>query len=279
MKIKINRAILVATLFLPITCLAVFYTALNDLECMYIAFALYSVNLIPVALYAVIKGPQILEENGYKVNKTMPKGSSEQFRRFSELEKIKDDVLPQEYNAKFVEEQALWSGVPSTHKIFNKWDALNIPLGIYLVVFSSIWLNYTRYAPKIFMMFGVLMIIIGVYWIFGRIFMRYSSKKKISYHIYGDKIEIRDSQKDIVRVLAFSEIKRIKVEVDGKGFGSVYFNRYSCSPIDLFENSGFSIVDSQLFAFYDVEDATTIIEILKSSVNTKTEFVEKKKRR
>ena len=81
-------------------------------------------------------------------------------------------------------ERLLWSGRPDERALFIPADGFLIPFGLFFLCFSVVWTTQAANgAPAFFPIFGSLFIAIGLYYVFGRFFVKVWRKRRSFYAV------------------------------------------------------------------------------------------------
>ena len=81
-------------------------------------------------------------------------------------------------------ERLLWSGRPDARALFIPADGFLIPFGLLFLGFAVFWTTQAaKGAPVFFPIFGFLFIVIGLYYVFGRFFVKVWRKRRSVYAV------------------------------------------------------------------------------------------------
>jgi hypothetical protein len=95
-----------------------------------------------------------------------------------------DDVLEQLSPSLYPNERVLWSGRPDPAVNFTSGDVYLIPFGLFFLCFSIFWEVGASSAPiGFFPLFGIPFVLVGLYYVIGRFFVKHYTKKRTAYAI------------------------------------------------------------------------------------------------
>ena len=91
------------------------------------------------------------------------------------------------------DEKTIWSGTPKHGLVFRRSDLIAIPVSVLWFVFSILWLiNIIKMeAPTFFWIFGIILVSIGFYFVFGRFWTDVRKRANTSYEITNNRIIIK----------------------------------------------------------------------------------------
>ena len=143
-------------------------------------------------------------------------------------------------------EYILWKGRPEKGNLFIKRELLNSLAGVGALIFMFFWIRGAASSGNpVFAAFGIPMVLISLYHIFGRYIIIAITRRKTRYVITNRKI-IRARGKKI-DFLNGTNLPPYQTEVYANGCGSIYFRIQDMSTAPIQNNSrsynGFSIIN------------------------------------
>ena len=137
------------------------------------------------------------------------------------MEREKEDRLQQELlDGETIE----WCGEPKPSAVFTTWDILMIPFSLLWCSFAIFWevTVITAGVPLlIFPLFGSFAVIIGLYIVFGRFFVKYYNNKNAAYAITNWRILVLSKRS--VSAREFTDVPFVKKTERRDGSGSLDF--------------------------------------------------------
>jgi hypothetical protein len=180
------------------------------------------------------------------------------------------------------DEKILWQGMPNPEILFSSVDFFLIPFSLIWEGFAVIWvtavfrLGFFSISPFktpliFFALFGILFVITGLYFIFGRfIFKKW--KKRNTYYAVTNKRIIIITKVFIKRVHAefIEKIPSVNYSQGKKGCGSVRFGNANftarMNPYNSPNNQGLNFpyiyYGAAAPAFYDIDEPKKIYELV-----------------
>jgi hypothetical protein len=167
-------------------------------------------------------------------------------------------------------ERLLWVGQSDPGRLFGARDAFLVPFSLLWGGFAIFWEVgvLTTGAPWFFALFGSVFVLIGLYLIVGRFFVKRHRKRTEVYAVTDRRAFITTGsstrETDISRTDRTVNRSRGHVSVEWQDRGSVgsLFGR-SSSVAAQYANSGLDgIAGPRLFGFYDVLDGKALVEAL-----------------
>lgn len=167
------------------------------------------------------------------------------------------------------QEQIIWQGRTKRHQFFSHGDMIFIPYSIFVggfLLFCA-FLIVKYQAPILLQLLGVVLMIIGIYWILGRMLYRYWKMAQAQYIVTNRRILVQFSHKilknQVMRLSDFDKMVRI-VEPDGTG--TLLFGNYH--PAILYRvNTGTEIFKPKLrriIGFYHIPECEKVFSTIKA---------------
>lgn len=179
-------------------------------------------------------------------------------------------------------EKVLWNGYPQTNFIFTIWDMLYFLFGVLCA-----WPLINKLLSGKCYMFEVVIITIFIafiifFFMFGRILMRYYTRKRTIYFVTSERVIIFNRSKNkIVKEQDIKSIKYITKKVGRYGIGRVEFGKITIAQL-VGGNSGFDELAESKFAqkiskintyfddgadqwipvFYDIKDVEYVYDLV-----------------
>ena len=162
----------------------------------------------------------------------------------------------------------LWHGKPNLRKIFTKYDVFLIPFSLFWGGFAIFWTISASAESNLFGMFGIPFVVIGIYFIFGRFFIKKRNKRNTYYAITNKRIFVLNTRRDgTKKSIVSSNIDTISSEtisIDKNGIGTIIFGSISSWEMvnlnigmDVFMGSS----HSNLVAFFDIDDCENVLKV------------------
>jgi hypothetical protein len=166
-------------------------------------------------------------------------------------------------------ERLLWSGRPDPWALFIPADAFLIPFGLFFLAFSIFWTTqaFGIASQPPFLITGPLFIVVGVYYVFGRFFVKVWRKRRSRYAITDRRAfaleggTMRESPVSVVgRTVTRSRNGLVSV-VFGPGGSTGWSAFRGRNQVPL--NSGLDwLMSHRPLAFFDVPDGDALLRAL-----------------
>jgi hypothetical protein len=125
-------------------------------------------------------------------------------------------------------EKLLWSGRPVQGFRVQRGDAFAIPFSFLFAAFAVFWLGaaYRSGAPWLFIIFGVVAVLVGLYLIFGRFIYDTYQRRHICYGVSDERVLIVRTARDRqVTSLNLQSLGEVTFTENARGGGSLQFGR------------------------------------------------------
>ena len=132
-------------------------------------------------------------------------------------------------------ENLLWTGKPGKGHFFRKEDTVRLPFLLLWCGFAAFWI-YTAVRtdqPKLGILWGVLIVLVGLYSMLGRTIIKRIKEKKNRYALTSQRIIIKSGQ--ISKSLDLNYLPRMTVTRFPDGSGDIRFGESE----DTFAKRGF----------------------------------------
>ena len=122
-------------------------------------------------------------------------------------------------------ERLLWAGRPRQGIILRPSDALAIPFSIFWAGFAVFWVVMASRSPdKVFPLFGVPFVAIGLYMLVGRFFVDSWQRAKTTYGLTDRRIVIIQSGRNRrVKSLSLRTLSDVTLSEKADGSGTITF--------------------------------------------------------
>lgn len=174
------------------------------------------------------------------------------------------------------DEVIVWKGQPDPNKHFSNKDIFLVPFSLLWGAFAFFWeyMALTKFQINDGMntflpLWGIPFVLAGLYFIFGRFFLKYKSKLNTWYFVTNFRIIIyKNLFTKNVTSLSIATIPSININENRNGFGSLVFgngstiaNIYGNTGLDFFAtpNGGLSP------AFYDLENVQRVYQLIQDT--------------
>ncbi len=170
-------------------------------------------------------------------------------------------------------EKVLWTGNPNHKKIFAKGDIFLIPFSIIWLSIAFIWEFIALYGTKeggmidiLFPIIGIVFILFGLYFSFGRFIYKRYRKKNTHYIITNNRIFIiKNGRKIKVSSELINGIGQVSKQNSGNGRGTIIFDKIPSYQAFFFD-TGMEFISSyrtkDTMIFYDVENVNRVYQII-----------------
>jgi len=137
-------------------------------------------------------------------------------------------------------ERIIWSGQPHQGFILRREDTLMIPISLLYGVFVIFW-EYsalTMGAPFFFSLVGILFVLYGLYFIFGRFYIDMVQRSKTYYALTEKRIVIISGLRNQnIKTLELKKLPEINISIMRNGSGTITFG--SSHPSWMYSGSWF----------------------------------------
>ena len=152
--------------------------------------------------------------------------------------------------------------LPKKSFFFNSTERLRIPFSFfYLIIMILIFINFSGF----FLVFGILFLVAGFYYSFGRWIFKYFELKNNKYIITNQRIIIVENQTGyIYKFLKLDNIKIVNIEMNNNFFGNIIFGEPEMAlnfEKFVFRRSFGMNFNEDEFSFQSVENINEIIPI------------------
>ena len=123
-------------------------------------------------------------------------------------------------------ERIIWSGQPGHGLRLTRRDGLLIPFSLVWGGFAIFWemIVIRHSAPFFFRLFGVLFVLVGLYFIFGRFLADAWLRTKTSYAVTNRRVLIARSEPFGKLVsMNLNRLQDVELQEDGNGRGTIRF--------------------------------------------------------
>lgn len=118
-------------------------------------------------------------------------------------------------------ETILWKGHPEKGNLFTSRDAVLIPFSLFICAFSFFW-EYTALQSSLFFaIWGLPIVVIGLYMLVGRYIQAAYLRNKTAYIITDKKIIIKKGRK--ITMHDGRDLPPMEVEIHRNGNGTILF--------------------------------------------------------
>lgn len=155
--------------------------------------------------------------------------------------------------------------LPRKSFFFNMTEKIRIVFSFFYLVVSLIFI----FSKSAILIFGILMICVGLYLAIFRWLLRYFDLKNNYYIITNQRIIIAEkSTNDIQKEIKFTEIDQVNVEMNTNFFGNIIFGEpenifgKNDEPFSFFKKSGMNF-DEHKYVFLSVENINEILAVFK----------------
>jgi hypothetical protein len=172
-------------------------------------------------------------------------------------------------------ETLLWTGQPSQHVIFHKYDAYFVPISLFVAYQAGLWLavdlhllgpSSYRDMPRDSSAFAVDVIfcLVALYLVLGRFFTLRWKKRHIYYAVTDRRVLIlHDYRGRKLRSIPWAEIPSVRKTLRDDGIGTLRFSKprdpgdwlHPAVRMDEFRKSGAP-------TFADIESAEQVFQLL-----------------
>lgn len=121
-------------------------------------------------------------------------------------------------------ERVLWCGQPKQGLMFRPSDALMIPFSLLWGGFAIFWesMAIIEGAPLLFVLWGILFVLVGLYLIVGRFIVDAMRRKRTYYALTSERvIVVSGLLRRSVRTLSLKALSDISVSVNSSGSGTI----------------------------------------------------------
>jgi len=178
-------------------------------------------------------------------------------------------------------ENILWAGQPESTLLNNK-DFFFIPFtvvwtGIAMFSLLSALVKHNQLSLFTFCFVSplVLMVLLGLYAVFGR-FIYKSWKKRNTYYIVTNQriLVLSMVPSRSLQAVFINQLTTIKQSLNSRGIGSIMFGNSSIGD-KMYGNTGMEVFDvlgqvQWVPAFYDIKDANTVYQLISNLQNEST---------
>ncbi|TDK24076.1 PH domain-containing protein [Arthrobacter crusticola] len=160
-------------------------------------------------------------------------------------------------------EQIYWVGQPDPRIHFTSADALLVPFSLMWGGFALVWETQAilKGAPIFFILWGVPFVLIGLYLIAGRFYVKRRRKLRTVYGLTNSRAIVSSSERSFDETPIKDASMRVNRSRNGRHVNVVFGTPRQAS----YQNTGldlFSLGQGQVVAFYDVDDADALVSAL-----------------
>jgi len=184
---------------------------------------------------------------------------------YNTYELFRDDLIK--------DEQILWHGQPETKVIFSRADVFLVPFSLLWVGFVIFWeldalgFVWGSAAPLFFALFGVPLVVIGLYFMFGRFIFKMRKKRNTYYAVTNKRVLILTKKRSSKTFQAeyISSIPSVNKSIRSDGIGTITFGNPSFMG-SMYGNTGMdffaSFFGKDVPTFHDIKDAEQVYRVV-----------------
>lgn len=170
------------------------------------------------------------------------------------------------------DEQLLWTGKPVKKIKLLPAERFNIVFGIFWTAFSAFWIAMASWGTsqieggdamtKIFPLFGVPFLLIGLYLVFVAPIRSKNRRKNLEYALTNKRILILYNGKtQNLQSFKYSEIQNVNFGCDELGVGVVTFSSLATTILNKGMNAKTRHFTNNVYGFYNINDVKKVYKI------------------
>jgi hypothetical protein len=183
-------------------------------------------------------------------------------------------------------EEVKWHGQPDPAIVFAKKDWLLIPFSLMWGGFALLWESMAIFAfcasrgmpspaaiiPTVFPLFGFPFCLIGLYFIFGRFYVKKLNKQKTTFVVTNKRVLSvfrKSTLNTSIKSLFIERLPAISKSINADGNGSITFGNEGITT-KIYVNTGLDFLSSfygpdNSITFYDIKDVETVYQLVSKS--------------